>query len=864
MGDSAPPGAETQQPMDAVEAHDATSAMNRGQVSLGAAEKDVNMEDQPTSYKAVLTGSRSEEQDQPKEHQRGRFVKIAVEVDLTKPLKGTILFKGKAQKVIYEGIPTICFTCGKTDHSMALCPLTASSSKTGETSTARPTVTGPRNPADRNDNHSSASPGVGEWMTAPVRPRKQMHRRPDPQPATPAIVQDTTAGSRYAALSTDLDANGGLDEPTGRATEPWIPVSSKKHPNPKKPAKQPKPTPTKNQQHVIASNPPTQSGSIRKPLVEITNLNPNPLPSASRVHKSPLPNHSIQVTDAAPKSLTSCDPSQHVIPTAPQKQLPTISARDPQPGNTTPHSVILAASTPLDAILTSQEVEYAAELGNMVNHVQLSKQSPLQRTRHKPSPPDLNFFEDEASPSSSSPPRKDSKWGLVLKKGSHHPFKRLGKRGSSGPPHTETGSLVMDIDEVLSHDTREVGVRYKPSIMVIVEPRISGERATRVIRRLGFPRSHRVDSRGFSGGIWILWKNDLLSVQVLISHAQFIHMKISTEHSSFLFTAVYGSPRATMRKSLWANLEVLATVISVPWLLAGDFNATLNTAESSPSRRVPSYSSRAFQDCLINSDLMDLGFSGPNFTWRRGTLQKRLDRALGNSCWSTTFVHGQIYHLPYLHSDHRPLLIIPDASMDPTSHPPRFLFKASWITHEDYGSFVSRNWEGHLQWSQTLEKFSTKLLVWQKTVFGSTTTKKRQLLTRLQGIQVYLDKKPSRFLSNLELEFRCELDKILAQEELEWYQRSRCQWLKWGDRNTAYFHLSTQIRKRNSKIAALQDEDGTWVTNPESLKNLAMRFYQQLFTDDHPQQANMPLHSRFPQMGQHHLRALESPITGNS
>ncbi|KAJ4827472.1 hypothetical protein Tsubulata_006816 [Turnera subulata] len=283
-------------------------------------------------------------------------------------------------------------------------------------------------------------------------------------------------------------------------------------------------------------------------------------------------------------------------------------------------------------------------------------------------------------------------------------------------------------------------------------------------------------------------------------------MRVTDDNASFFFTTIYGSPRAVMRKALWKNLEVLAPIISTPWLLAGDFNATLSTVESSKPRRSPSYSTQAFQECLINSGLMDFGFTGPLFTWHRGTLRKCLDRALGNPEWSATFTQAQVYHLPYLSSDHRPLLIVPDISTGVSHSPQRFLFKAAWMTHENFENFGQQNWDGNQPWSRALEEFSKKLLVWQSLIFGSTVMKKRRLLARLQGIQEYLDRKPSHFLYNLELELRCEIDKVLAQEELEWFQRSRCQWLKWGDRNTSYFHLSTQIQKRKSKTLALKDK----------------------------------------------------------
>lgn len=44
----------------------------------------------------------------------------------------------------------------------------------------------------------------------------------------------------------------------------------------------------------------------------------------------------------------------------------------------------------------------------------------------------------------------------------------------------------------------------KPHGIVLLEPRISGVKADRVISKIGFEFSHRIEAEGFSRGIWIL------------------------------------------------------------------------------------------------------------------------------------------------------------------------------------------------------------------------------------------------------------------------------------------------------------------------------------------------------------------------
>lgn len=48
---------------------------------------------------------------------------------------------------------------------------------------------------------------------------------------------------------------------------------------------------------------------------------------------------------------------------------------------------------------------------------------------------------------------------------------------------------------------------HKPNIVIITEPRISGQRASQVINGIGYDGFEVVDPIGFSGGIWLLWRS---------------------------------------------------------------------------------------------------------------------------------------------------------------------------------------------------------------------------------------------------------------------------------------------------------------------------------------------------------------------
>ena len=55
------------------------------------------------------------------EAQRGKFARVAVEINLSKPLVSQFLIDGSIQRVEYEDLPVICFKCGKYGHTNEFC-----------------------------------------------------------------------------------------------------------------------------------------------------------------------------------------------------------------------------------------------------------------------------------------------------------------------------------------------------------------------------------------------------------------------------------------------------------------------------------------------------------------------------------------------------------------------------------------------------------------------------------------------------------------------------------------------------------------------------------------------------------------------
>lgn len=71
-------------------------------------------------------------------------------------------------------------------------------------------------------------------------------------------------------------------------------------------------------------------------------------------------------------------------------------------------------------------------------------------------------------------------------------------------------------------------------------------------------------------------------------------------------------------------------------------------------------------------------------------------------------------------------------------------------------------------------------------------------------------------------------------EEVYWRMKSRVQWLQDGDKNTKFFHAQTLKRRRRNVIRGLEEEDDSWCTDDQRLCDIAINYFQQLFTTDQP------------------------------
>ena len=125
---------------------------------------------------------------------------------------------------------------------------------------------------------------------------------------------------------------------------------------------------------------------------------------------------------------------------------------------------------------------------------------------------------------------------------------------------------------------------------------------------------------------------------------------------------MYASPRTAKRIILWNNLIKTAELHDMPWVLASDFNEPLTEEDKFGGRVVSVNRLLLFKDCLDKCNMIDIGFSGPRFTWTnrrefQALIQERIDRVFVNPTWCVLYPVARVVHLTQCHFDHCPILL---------------------------------------------------------------------------------------------------------------------------------------------------------------------------------------------------------------
>lgn len=94
-----------------------------------------------------------------------------------------------------------------------------------------------------------------------------------------------------------------------------------------------------------------------------------------------------------------------------------------------------------------------------------------------------------------------------------------------------------------------------------------------------------------------------------------------------------------------------------------------------------------------------------------------------------------------------------------------------------------------------------------------------------------------------------------------WFQKSRENWVRLGDRNTKFFHTQMVVRRKRNKIHGLFVGDNIWCTDLDALKEEAQQFFTNHFSVDVQVSRNYILENQTPSIDMEDRLELVQPVT---
>lgn len=127
-------------------------------------------------------------------------------------------------------------------------------------------------------------------------------------------------------------------------------------------------------------------------------------------------------------------------------------------------------------------------------------------------------------------------------------------------------------------------------------------------------------------------------LRIVQSTPYMIHATITTEDNYRDMICLYGQPRRQLRKCLWELYTSLLYGITNPLLYFGDFNNLLHSVDKWGGLQVKVHHTSNLRKFTNHLGPLDLGYTGPAFTWTnnqsmRTHFRERLDRAFSTPNW---------------------------------------------------------------------------------------------------------------------------------------------------------------------------------------------------------------------------------------
>ncbi|GMJ10085.1 hypothetical protein HRI_004677700 [Hibiscus trionum] len=381
--------------------------------------------------------------------------------------------------------------------------------------------------------------------------------------------------------------------------------------------------------------------------------------------------------------------------------------------------------------------------------------------------------------------------------------------------------------------------KHKPYIVFLSKTKQKRRYLEKIKMKMKFSSSFYVDPKGIAGGLAIWW-NEEVSISVLEYTTNFIDTRVVSQNGDNWFgTFIYGPPYRDEKQPFWEKLANLRENNKSKWLIIGDSNVVLRQEEKTGGKPVNLEEAKHVYELMNSKGLIELPIKGGNYTWfnQRGgvnSILEKLDCIICSAEWSLSFPKALGIMEIAVASDHAPLILLTKGLT--RKYKKDFKFESKWLLEETCSQTVTEGWRTS-PGEKVTSRFGRKIRNTRSSLIKWSKDNQRRRNEKKQRLEDAIKKLQGRRLSDAELEqfktLRKELDAEWEGEERYWHQRSRISWLKWGDKNTKFFHATTIQRRRTNAIIKLKGEDGSWIEEPDHIALHLQNHFQKVFKKDH-------------------------------
>lgn len=319
----------------------------------------------------------------------------------------------------------------------------------------------------------------------------------------------------------------------------------------------------------------------------------------------------------------------------------------------------------------------------------------------------------------------------------------------------------------------------------------------------------------------------------------FVRMNSIRDNFSWVITNIYVPNSKVNRARFWKKIEEGRNDFKEDtWILMGDFNTPLNDNENLGGILSPNDSRADLYNFISNQGLIDLDLQGVNYTWSNQwtgihKIESNLDRALITHQWLIS-CNCTISSFPKVGSKHFPLLLEINPLNVPRHFP--FRFEKMWIKHLDLERRISDWWNINIEGTAMFKvpkkiiNIEDKIKHWNKDVFGDIFQQLNKMKSHLAAIQEDIQSQGlTKSMKLDEQQAPISFHDLIDKEEIYWRQRSCVDWLKEGDKNTKFFHLTNLKHRATNQIAKIS-KNNQEIHKEEEIKNATISHFSSLLS----------------------------------